>query len=228
MPSSGEHQMRNAVLLKAAFLLFAFAFFMSSIAVAAPVIVWKEDFQSHAVGTTHGSAPDLNGMDINWGTWTGHRADWFEVKENTETKNRYMEARDLDGRGYWVTDRISILGYTDVGISMEIAEEGNQNWTDYMLMYYAVTDNITDERYWNLFSYRFNDFRRATAEISGLSGNYLSIGIVIRNNSNDELHRFDNVMVTAGTVPIPGSILLLGSGLVWFTGIRRKKGNLNP
>lgn len=189
---------------------------------AATAVVWEEDFESYEVGTTSGSAKDLNGMDVGWNTYENMCADWFEVRENPDTGSKWMEARDLDGNGYWITDRILVGDYDSVDVSIDIGEYGPMEWTDYMLFFYSMTDTADEERNWELFSYQFNDFGSATAEVSGISGNYLSLGVVIRNNRNNEIHGFDNVRVTTLSTPVPTSLLLLGSGILGLAGFRRR------
>lgn len=201
---------------------FVLFFYLCPFSMAATHTVWSENFESYEVGTTSGGALDLNGIMVPWNAYAPLCADWFEVRVNPNTGSKWMEARDLDGNGYWITGKIPIYGYTGVGISIDIAEKGTLEWNDYMLLFYSITDTISENRNWTLFDYRFNDFGKAESEISGLSGGYLSLGIVIRNDSNNERHGFDNVLVTAATVPVPTSFLLLGSGIIGLIGYRRR------
>ncbi len=211
-------------LIKSTIFSFIVIFFMSSYAVAASAIVWEENFDSYAIGTTSGSAVDLNNIQVPWDTSTlGYG--WLSVQDNPNSDvagNYWMEAGGRNILGYWVTDEISITGYSDVAVSMDIAQTGNMEWwQDGMALFYSITENQNDNRFWNLFDFEVGSFGEATAEISGLSGNYLSLAVVMKNTWG-ETHGFDNVKVTAATVPVPTSILLLGSGIVGLIGFRRK------
>jgi hypothetical protein len=147
----------------------------------AQTTIWSENF-TYPNGTIQGS-----GNPPKWTRTMPTNADWFEVRTNR------MEGRDLKGEAVWTTEAISISGYSMVNITIDLSEQGGQDNTDYIGVYYILDGGPETQFATN--GYFANDFTSAVASQMGLVGNNLVLTIRVNNNANDEYHRFDNVLV---------------------------------
>ncbi len=118
------------------------------------------------------------------------------IKVRSISGTYMMEARDLDGEAIWKTPSISITGYTEVGVFVDIEQNDSTKFetSDYINIYYKL-DNGSEVPFSvnGLNSGGFEGVRRAKQ--TGLSGDSIRIIIRINNNAGNERHRFFNVHI---------------------------------
>jgi|GEM_PF-2133308 len=174
--------------------------------------IWTEDFnaaENESVGAV-GPTPTITSPSS--GKWSVNvdscdlsaDTDWFRVE------NYLFEARDVDGTqqangtgdgAIWTSEAISIFGYTNVSISVDVFNSGTFEDRDFIKASYQVDSGAETQ-----FGHLYDDFSPQTFSVSGLSGTSLVIYIEVDNNAGTEYTRFDNVEVTgtaAGEVVTP-------------------------
>ena len=160
-------------------------FLLASINSYSQVTIWEEDF-TYSDGTTQGSGtPPKWTRDVS--NCTFGNGDHFEVRSNR------MQGRDTDGEAIWYSESIDISTYSDVNITAELSETGNQENSDYIRIYYSLNGGA--ETLFSTNGDNFNDFGTVTASQAGLNGNNIIIVVRLINNNNNERHRIDNVVV---------------------------------
>lgn len=187
-------------------------FFLSFNLLSAQTIIWEENFDSYADGTTIGTA----------NRWTGVCAacisgDHFEVRSGQ------FSGVDVNDFSTWETESIDISAFTDVNFSLDAIENGDHEGVgcscginqDYFDVYYSVDGGpFTVIENWNgdgeaghtLTGDSQNgistdaDWGATTVSQGGINGNSLVIRVVVRNTAGSEELSFDNVVVSSLTV----------------------------
>lgn len=108
----------------------------------------------------------------------------------------------------WVTESITIAGYTDVTICVDYANTGTMELNNSASSCNNADDIIQGEYRinggaWVTWFFDDGNANLAPATISGLNGNTLEIRIYVGNKANDENHTIDNVCVSGTIVPTP-------------------------
>lgn len=175
--------------------------------------IWFEDFEDLSsgiesdAGTTAWSIGCTGGATA-CGYNDGSSNDYFYVLSTTFMNgNRAFVGRDMDNEALWTSELITITGYTNVGISIELDESGGDNNADYINCYYSV-DGGAQTLLTN--GAQSGNFNGATATASGLSGTTLQIFVYMKNNGGSDYGLFDDVHVT-GETAIAAQTLSLSS-----------------
>ncbi|WP_425391329.1 gliding motility-associated C-terminal domain-containing protein [Ekhidna sp.] len=170
--------------------------------------IWTENFEDRSGGdksdtdetawTSDGGSqtPDFYGV-------TSYNGSNMFGATKTGTKND-------EGIVTWTSQEIDISDYTDINISLDIFENGNQEgsgqWRDFAIAYYELRDQsntVTESGVLNNGS-QFDDFTYEKAFLSNLNSDgvdsLLILRVEIHNTSSSESHYIDNVTVN-GTGP---------------------------
>ncbi|MFA8432907.1 MAG: C-type lectin domain-containing protein [Marinifilaceae bacterium] len=159
----------------------------------AQVTFWNEDFSSYADNTGVDGSGDIEDypggvskwtLDVSNGNLSGS-SDYFKV-----TGGR-LRGRDVDGEIYWISEVINIDGYSDVGVSVDLWEDGRLEPQDFIRCEYQI-----DGAGWTQFYYKSDDFSSTTAQVTSLIGVSLELRITIKNSSGNEYYNIDDILVT--------------------------------
>ena len=104
----------------------------------------------------------------------------------------FFQGSDIDGEAIWRSQVVDISGESAVQVSVEVAEFGNMEASDYLRLYY-VLDGGSE----TIFGDLNDDFGLAFQSIASplIAGTNLQIVIRVSNNSFFESHLFDNVRI---------------------------------
>jgi hypothetical protein len=198
-------------------------------------IIWSENFDSYANGTTTGAGS-------SWTSSCGGclSGDYFEVRSGL------FSGGDVNAFSTWQSESIDISGYTSVLFSLDAIEVGDHEGPgcgcgvniDYIDVYYSINGGpfivIED---WNgdgepghtltgdsqNGSFTDADWGTTTVSQGGLSGTSLVLQVQMRNTSGSEVLSIDNVIVLE-EVPLPielitfeGESLPEGNAISWKT-----------
>ncbi|MEO0471922.1 MAG: hypothetical protein AAF206_20010, partial [Bacteroidota bacterium] len=177
--------------------------------------IWFEDFEDLSLGdvsdngTTAWSTACTGGAS-SCGLNDANSNDYFQVlNTNFINGNFAFTGRDMDNEAVWTSESISISGYSNVSISIELNESGYDNSSDYINAYYSIDGGaetlLTDGA-------QSGNFNGATATASGLSGSNLVITIYMNNNGGSDYGLFDDVQVS-GDIATSSNVVLLGDAL---------------
>jgi len=160
-----------------------------------PGIIWKEDFNELADGTTSDTTEPSR--------W---KSDGAAETGYAEVRSHKFEISDTDsGEVIWASEQIDISGYTDAELFIDL-----ESWTsgefeagDSLKAYYTIdsgpetTLNSGSHHgaIGNLTGPGSGGYHSTTATVTGLNGNTLSIIIKSFCDDSTELYRFDNVFV---------------------------------
>ena len=165
--------------------------------------IWSEDFESYADNTEAAANNNTANPAVDW-TRTPHAGldDHMRVEsDNALTGNRSFETQDSDnGASVWETEEISIVGYTNVTLSIRHDEFDDMNNSDYIDIDYQL-----DGGAWTDWVYQQNDYGETVSTQAGLSGSTVKIRVSMENGNDDgsASHVFDDVTVV-GTTPGSG------------------------
>jgi hypothetical protein len=152
------------------------------------------------------SGPNPHDMVFNhadgWSITAPNANTLLAVDDYLRVQNNVMEARDVNDELVWRSPVINIAGQPNVTVSLQMAELGVMEGTDYIRAFYRlnggpevligeiVDDSPTDGAFF-------------TFTVSGLSGTTLEIVVRVRNDANGEIHRFDNIFVSGSGTTLP-------------------------
>ena len=171
-------------------------------------IIYFENFTGQDGKGAIGSPPTIDTSGVDWSvdvTDAGFddNLDWFQVVDNI------FEARDVDGECIWLSPIIDLSNHSNVSFSIVVWEFGGMEPTDFIKTEYQI-----DGGSWTVASnngYLNGGFGDALVSQSGLTGDSLSIRVIIKNSAGTEYHRFDSVKVE-GTLIVPSINLSTISG----------------
>lgn len=172
--------------------------------------VYSENFDNPVLNGKGATGPnntvdmaDVTGWSINVSQANlSATSDWFRVQ------NAAFEGRDLDGPAVWTTDSINISGMSNVSFSLNAAESGNHENTDYFDVAYSVDGgNFITISNWNSKGTNehtlVDDFTSETITQAIPAGSStLQIRVTMLNNAGSERLRLDNVTVTGDGVNV--------------------------
>ena len=181
---------------------------------ASTVTIWQEDFEDRTQGD------EVDAGATAWSTACtsaatcglndGNASDYFQVRDNTGLSgNRLYEGRDMDNEAFWQSEAITITGYTNVSVSVDLGQAGYDNGTDYINAFYSV-DGGAQTALTN--GSQSGAFANITATASGLSGTTIEIYVYVFNNGGNDRGRFDEVTVT-GELSVSATTVFLGDDL---------------
>ncbi len=171
-------------------IVFFWAFVAVSFAVpkslTAQTTIWEEDFEGLSDGDQQG-----NGTPAKWtiSPMSGY-SNYFEIVSSGG--DEYLEGRNMDQEGVFTTQSIDISSYSSVTLSVDVSEDGNSEEEDYINVYYRLDGGA--ETGFNTNGNNDANFTSATATAT-VSGNAVEIIIRVRNSSNGEQHRIENIVV---------------------------------
>jgi hypothetical protein len=154
--------------------------------------LFSEDFEDETQGATNGT--DLYGTD--WNT-----TDDSTVNGRFEVRNgNHFEADETDGPAKWVTNPITISGFTNLSLSAYISfgsglDDGTGRGNlDYIKFMYKLDGGNAVE----IASYiGINSNGDYTWDLSNVTGSTLELIIEFQSdNSNNEIHIIDNINLT--------------------------------
>ena len=170
---------------------------------SAQTTIWLEDFQDLTRGDESDAGATAWSVACTGGGSCGYldasANDYFEVWDdgpwNGISSSHYFLGSDMDGEAKWSSEIIDISGYTDVGVSVFLAEYyfGSDPTVDYLKAYYSI-DGGAETLLTN--GNQTGNFGTATAASSGLSGSTIQIFIYVNCNSWYDYPAFDDVTVT--------------------------------
>ncbi len=188
--------------------LFTYLFFLGFATHTFAQIIWQENFDTYADGTTTGTAN-------SWTSVCGACAtgDFFEVRSGA------FSGQDVNDFSTWESESINIAGFSNVSFSLDAIEVGDHEGPacncginiDYFDVSYSINGGafITVEN-WNgdgsaghtLTGDSQNgtldddDWGNTTITQNGLVGNSLVLRVVVRNTAGTETLTLDNVVVS--------------------------------
>ena len=185
------------------FKLFLLLFILNSNCLYADDI-WKTDF-SNDIGKGYWSnTSDIIGitdwsLDVSNCTFANDD-DYVKV---VGTSGGRFEAKDCDGEVVWRSKSVDISGYTDISISVLLAETGSStNSSKYAKVYYVIDGS--EEILLELNGENSGNWGSVNATQPGLNGSNLEIVVRMNNPNAGDLVYFDNVVISGAPV-IPES-----------------------
>ncbi len=180
-------------------------------------VIWLEDFEDLENGDTEDegeTAWERGCVNGGNGCYTGNNNRTLQVRANQIIDGDLsFSGRRLGQEAFWRSEEITIAGYTDVSISIDLAEVGLDNGgADYMEVYYILDGNevFLDEGIGN--------FNQLTVQETGLSGNTLQIEVRMMCNGNgqgnNEYPIIDNIEVQGDRQVINYASITLSSNWV--------------
>ena len=163
-----------------------------SISVSAQV-VYSEDFSGISDGTgLTGVIPNGGNASVTVGQGTANQgsgklnatSDWWRIE------GEMMEARDVDGTVNWVSNAIATSGCNYYTVSVDVAERGTMEGTDFISVDVASGSNAVNFM-------ESDDFTSATANLNICPDGDITVTVSANNGAGSEYHTFDNVVVTA-------------------------------
>lgn len=139
-------------------------------------VVWSENFDSYADGTTSGTNNNNSNPNSDWESVCPNSAaatDYFQVM------NGVLEGRDTNGDAFWTSEDIDISGCpTGVIVSMDLSHLGDMEGCNACASSCNCTDGIRVET--NVDGAGFVDYTSPAGgpcnQISCASGNYIALG----------------------------------------------------
>ena len=170
-------------------------------------------------------AVDVSGVDwtVDMGTCVfDGTQDRFRVINGA----RFLEGRDLDGSATWLSPVIDISSFTNVQFSLDASESNGTTGNNLEFDDTFVTEYRVDGGTWTgaATNGSLSDDFDPTVVSQGttINGTTLELRVIMTNNTNNERHRLDNVLVE-GTAPA-GPIIITSTGTI--TGISTVQNNV--
>ncbi|UTW63170.1 hypothetical protein KFE98_03165 [bacterium SCSIO 12741] len=168
--------------------------------------IWSVNFET-GYSDNDASAQDNNSpAGADW-TKSGSPSNWWRVEsDNAISGSLSMSGRNTDATMTWTSESIDISGYSNVSISIDLAEVNcDDGSSDQIETFYNVGSGNVEFGDGN----GDGNFNSATNTIAALSGSSLTITVTLFNNGGGERCIFDNIVVT-GTASLgpdgPGGV----------------------
>ncbi|WP_320020066.1 lamin tail domain-containing protein [Labilibaculum manganireducens] len=162
--------------------------------------IWEIDFTSDIGKGYWGSNSDLTGI-TDWSLDVSNctLSDDEDYVKVVVTGGGRFEAKDIDGEAVWKSKSIDISGFTDVSISVVLAETGSStNSSKYAKAYYVIDGS--EEILFELNGENSGNWGSVNATQADLNGSSLEIIVRMNNPNSGDLVYFDNVVVTGSPV----------------------------
>ena len=168
--------------------------------------IWTEDFSSYTDGTGLDGTGNLGDYPSGVSKWSIdisncgllNDADWCKIVSGVFEMRDVRGTQQSNGTGegaIWTSEQITISGYNNVAISIDITESGGWEDPDFIKAWYQVDSEDTTR-----FGFHFDDFTSDIFTASGLSGSNLTIFIEVDTRGVNEIGKFDNISVTGDPV----------------------------
>ena len=187
--------------------------------------IYSEDFTGDDGYGAIGPGNTVNVSGVDWTVDVTNSSltatsDFFQVVSGV------FQAQDVDGTQVsngagsgpiWESPSISIAGYTNVSISLDVSNNaGGFESEDFIKAYYVI-DSGSEVTFGHLWDDNGDPTNLAdsTFSVSGLSGSTLQVFVEIDNNAGGEMITFDNVKVTgtsSGSSPTKLSVTQVNGG----------------
>ncbi|WP_461640059.1 lamin tail domain-containing protein [Labilibaculum euxinus] len=162
--------------------------------------IWKIDFTSDIGKGYWGSNSDLTGI-TDWSLDVSNcsLSDDEDYAMVVGTKGGRFEARDCDGEAVWKSRSVDISGFTDVAISVLLAETGSSTSSSkYAKVFYKLDG--ADEVQFELNGENSGNWGSVNATQADLNGSSLEIVVRMNNPNSTNLVYFDNLVVSGNLV----------------------------
>lgn len=178
-------------------------------------VIWEVNFSADVNKGFWGSNSDMLGV-TEWELDVSNcdLADDGDYVKVVGTNSGRLEAVDCDGQAIWKSKSINVSDYTNLSISLLVAETGSSTSVEkYVKVYYQLDGGVEIPFQEN--GENIGNWGSLEAKQSGISGNQLVVVVRLNNpNSGDKVY-FDNVVVN-GEAIIPesdkyGKIIMLDS-----------------
>lgn len=161
--------------------------------------IWEEDFDVYPDETTVGTS----------NRWTLTTTPGINLVPGSNnhfwTISNTLEARNTLGlEQVFTSEIINISAFSNIAITIDVAESGNNQNVDYVDVYY-ILDGGTETLFATNGQNNAN-FTSQVAQQTGLNGNNLQIVIRAANDSNGSRLSFDNILVQGTTGITPGAV----------------------
>jgi hypothetical protein len=158
--------------------------------------IWETDFSDEIDKGYWGSNLDLTDVS-DWSLDVSNCS--LEDDEDyvmvVSTSGGRLEAKDCDGEAVWMSKTIDISAFTDVSLSVLLAETGSStNTSKYAKAYYVLDDG--DELAFEVHGEEIGNWGSESATQSNLNGSTLQIVIRVNNPNSGDLVYFDDVVVS--------------------------------
>lgn len=122
--------------------------------------------------------------------------DYLRVQSNV------MEAQDVNDELVWRSPLINITALPNITISIQLAEFGTMEPTDYIRAFYRINGG-PEVLLGEIVDDSAVDGAFTTFTVTGLAGNNLEIVVRVLNDAATEIHRFDNIFVASAGAILP-------------------------
>ncbi len=152
-----------------------------------PTTIWEETFGGFAsLGYGYNGSSNSAASETEWSITVGGATDYFYT--STLNGDTAFAGKDLDFDCTWTSREIDASGFTDMQASINVAETGNWEGTDFIRFEAIINGNT------QVLATFSNDFSSAqVAPVSIPDGNTVRLRVVTRNNANGEVAYFDDV-----------------------------------
>ncbi len=173
---------------------------------------WVENFEDRS----NSAKEDMD--ETAWTSDPGSDSPSFYGVDNYNGSKMFSAVRtggaNDAGEVTWTSESVDISEHTDVTVTLDLFESGNQErsgkWRDYIIASYELrnNDNVVTASGELTNGRHFGNFDYAQAILTGINNagqndSLLTISVVVHNTSTSELHFVDNVSVSGTPIPVP-------------------------
>ena len=167
----------------------------------AEAFAYEEDFTGQDGKGISGTGTDTTG--VNWSlSKTANLTDEFDyLKVVTVSGNEIFEFRDLSGgTGTWTSPLVDISTYTNLNLAMELAEVGDQEPSDQLLVEYSLDGGAT----FSTITTQTSDFTSYSLHSAIANGSQFQLRVTANNSADEEKHRIDDLALSGHAPAIIG------------------------
>jgi len=167
----------------------------------AEAFAYEEDFTGQDGKGISGTGTDTTG--VNWSlSKTANLTDEFDyLKVVTVSGNEIFEFRDLSGgTGTWTSPLVDISTYTNLNLAMELAEVGDQEPSDQLLVEYSLDGGAT----FSTITTQTSDFTSYSLNSAIANGSQFQLRVTANNSADEEKHRIDDLTLSGHAPAIIG------------------------